>query len=79
MTAGWSERHYFLFQFCECYTFLADESSSGVILIVICAIFQSVIVSCWNMHEKVHNINVMDTLQHIFLIQLPHKDFKWLS
>lgn len=39
MTAGWPERYSFLFQFCECYTSLVDEGSSGAILIVICAIF----------------------------------------
>lgn len=34
----------FLFQFYECYASLVDESSGGVILIVICAIFQSISV-----------------------------------
>lgn len=46
MTGRLVRKAIFLFEFCEHYALLVDESSSGVILIVICAIFQSIIVSC---------------------------------
>lgn len=44
--AGWSEEQSLFFSSLNVNASLVDESSGGVILIVICAIFQSVRVSC---------------------------------
>lgn len=44
--AGWSERQSHFFHSLSVIASLVDESSGSVILTVICAIFQSVRVSC---------------------------------